>query len=536
MGVGLVLGLLSSVVGVLLDIQKEKRVIEQQVKEQSIISKNLKNIFSESTEKSKRKKQLDNIINKELNSSFNVSVLPSASSIPISIDSIVLIEDHNGKEVLNTGYTNGSQFFGDYWMEEFILLQNNQSIQVRRLVNFSNMIPIFIDHIISTILFDALRLIIITFVLFLLLHWYFTGPLKKFVDRVVSINHADSDTIIEPPTKNSYNELEYLSEQFNHLAVTMNEAVKKRDEAEQIALQLTQDFEEKVRDRTKELHESNDELQAKLEELHKTQGLLLQAQRMASMGHLAAGIAHEINNPVAVVYSNIATLSEYLTELIGLAEQYREAEVHINDAPTLTGLSKLRDAIDFDFVRDDAPDLVKASKNSLERVRNIVDELRTFSDSDTHKVESITVEEIMSEALKEIDFEKFPTIRVTNMVLGLPTVQGVRSQLKLVFDKILKNALEAMPEGGNLEIAGIDDNQSVSVMIKDTGRGMSEDQIHSAINPFYTQKEIGSGMGLGLTVAYNLVSHHGGEINIDSEVGNGTVVTIKLPLESALAE
>ncbi len=293
--------------------------------------------------------------------------------------------------------------------------------------------------------------------------------------------------------------------------------------------QLNEQLEEKVKARTKALHDSNHQLQSSLDELQRTQDLLLQAQRMASLGHLAAGMAHEINNPIAVVYSNIATLSEYLTELIGLADQYQAAEHSIADQALTQALVQMRAAIDLDFVRDDAPDLVRTSKQSLERVRNIVSELRTFAISEHQRKETTALDELMQQALAEQNLSARNDLRVYSHLQQLPLVSCIPEQVRLVFNNILHNAADAMPGGGTIEIAGDLQDDWVAVMVKDSGTGMSAEDLSCAVNPFFTRKEIGQGTGLGLTVAYNVMVNHGGELLIDSSPGKGTVVTLRFP-------
>ena len=185
--------------------------------------------------------------------------------------------------------------------------------------------------------------------------------------------HSPAQLNIEVEESLAGTELDDLTSKMRDLLSAMQSQMERRQAAEQKAKQLNEQLEEKVHARTRELHESNTNLQASLDQLQKMQALLLQAQRMASLGHLAAGVAHEINNPVAVVYSNIATLSEYLSELISLAEEYQHAEDKINDNELRLALEKMREAIGLRERR--WARLISASKHSLERVRNIISEL-----------------------------------------------------------------------------------------------------------------------------------------------------------------
>ena len=387
--------------------------------------------------------------------------------------------------------------------------------------------PGFERRALLTLLLDVLRYSVLAVVLVFLLRARITTPVKRIMDRLMSVDPRSpvrAPLQVEQTLRGT--ELDDLVVKMNSLLRAMQLEIQQRVEAEGRVRSMNEQLEEKVRARTHQLQHSLDELQ-------RTQNLLLQAQRMASLGHLAAGIAHEINNPIAVVYSNIATLSEYLTELLGLAEQYQAAEHEIADKHLVAGLVQLRSRIDLDFVRSDAPDLVRTSKQSLERVRNIVGELRTFADSDQQPRELVKLDMVLEEAIRELSLQDSETIHIVTLVQGLPAVRCVAAQIRLVFRNILHNARDAMPDGGTIEIAGEQVGGWVAVMVKDNGTGMNEEDLRNAINPFFTRKEIGQGIGLGLTVAYNIMQHHGGELLIDSTTGKGTVVTLRFPVNPA---
>ena len=390
--------------------------------------------------------------------------------------------------------------------------------------------PGFERRAMLTLLLDVLRNIALAVVLILVFRARLTRPVKRLMSRLMEIdprNPQRGSLVVEKTLRHS--ELDDLAGKMNALLRAMQREISQRQDAESRVRQLNEQLEEKVKARTKALHDSNSQLQNSLNELQRTQDLLLQAQRMASMGHLAAGMAHEINNPIAVVYSNIATLSEYLTELIRLADQYQAAEHEIADKAVASALVDLRQSIDLDFVRDDAPDLVRTSKQSLERVRKIVSELRTFADSEHQHKESVVLDDLMAEAIRELQLDKDPAINVYHYLQQLPLVVCIPDQVRLVFRNILHNARDAMPDGGTIEIAGDLQDEWVAVMVKDSGTGMSAEDLHCAVNPFFTRKEIGEGTGLGLTVAYNVMVNHGGELLIDSQPGKGTVVTLHFP-------
>ncbi|ASP38978.1 hypothetical protein CHH28_09935 [Bacterioplanes sanyensis] len=381
-----------------------------------------------------------------------------------------------------------------------------------------------------TLVLDLLRNIVLAAVLILVFRQRLTGPIRRLAARIIDVDPQSPVTVplaVEEPLQDS--ELDDLVGKMNHLLTAMDEEIHQRQQAETRVRQLNEQLEEKVRARTQALHDSNSQLRTSLDELQRTQDLLLQAQRMASLGHLAAGMAHEINNPVAVVYSNIATLSEYLTELVTLADNYQKAEGDIAKQSVRVALEEMRNAIDLDFVREDAPDLIRTSKNSLDRVRHIVSELKTFAANENGQKHTEVLATLVDTALADIHVENKDKVRVIHQNDGAPSIPCYPDQLRMAICKVLINAYEAMPGGGTLEVAYDSDAQFVSVVIHDSGVGMTNEDISCAVNPFFTRKEVGQGTGMGLTVAFNVMNNHGGELQIESTPGKGTSITLRLP-------
>lgn len=381
------------------------------------------------------------------------------------------------------------------------------------------------------LLFDMMRNIVLAFVLIAVFRSRLTGPIRRLAGRVLQIDPQSPIKVplnVESVLKGS--ELDDLTNKMNALLSSMDNEMGRRQRAESEVRTLNEKLEEKVRVRTQALHESNQQLQTSLDELHQTQNLLVKAQQMASLAQLAGGMAHEINNPVAVVYSNIATLSDYLNDLIELAEISQEADAAIQDEGILNDLKQLRKQLDFDFVKEDAPDLVKTSKQSLERVRNIVEELQTFVGGEDHDKQAVQLGDLFMQAASETGLDNNEDINLThNFDLVVDPVQCNARQVRMILAKILSNAADAMPCGGTLEVALAEEDDFLYLAIKDDGVGMSEEDLQCAVNPFFTRKEVGQGMGMGLTVAYNVMANHNGELLIESAPDVGTVVTLKFP-------
>ena len=344
-------------------------------------------------------------------------------------------------------------------------------------------------------------------------------------------------------------ELQCVQESILGLQAEVQQQQVLKQQAQQQLIEVKQELTAKVREleqQLKQLELSNDQLlqsnQFLQQEAQLTDQYPLQsrdqmidtqpasnnpATDITQLAQLAAGMAHEINNPVAIVYSNIATLKEYIAELITLAEQYQQVDDDMTQSEIAEILQQLRHSMDFDFIQADANDLIQSSRESLERVRNIVAELHTFADGDVRQQEAVVIDDLVLETLNDVSAS--PVIQISNVLMTLSPIYVVRDQVKVALQKVLSNAIDSMPEGGNIEIAAVEEKDNISVTIKDSGCGMSQEALSHATEPFFTQKEIGQGLGLGLTVANNLISHQGGKLLIDSHQGNGTMVTMNFP-------
>ncbi|KRC02366.1 ATP-binding protein [Duganella sp. Root198D2] len=246
---------------------------------------------------------------------------------------------------------------------------------------------------------------------------------------------------------------------------------------------------------------------------------LLQAQNMASIGQLAAGVAHEINNPVGFVTSNIGTLKSYADTLFELVEHSATAEQ--------------RSQADFDFMKEDTAALLRESMDGLHRVRDIVQALKDFSELGESHWQQTDVHEGLDGTLHSLANELRFKAKVDKHYGKLPPVHGLPGQLNQVFRNILLNAIQALPAQGIIRIVTGADREGVHVRIQDNGVGIPPENLGRIFDPFFTTKPVGSGTGLGLYLAYGIVSKHGGRINVISEPGKGSAFTVYLPLRSA---
>lgn len=269
------------------------------------------------------------------------------------------------------------------------------------------------------------------------------------------------------------------------------------------------------------------ELNHKLEE---AQNQLLQSEKLASLGQLAAGVAHELNNPIGFVHSNLGTLEGYLKDIFEIAAAWESG-----DPAAVAALKKEKD---FDFIHQDIFQLLAESQDGLNRVRKIVQDLKDFSRvgethwqwSDLHQGLDSTLNIIWNEL-------KYKCTVVKHYDPELPPIHCLPSQLNQVFMNLLVNAAHAIPEKGEITIAterhGVG---SVQVRISDNGEGIPAKNLTRIFEPFFTTKPIGKGTGLGLSIAYGIIGKHQGKIEVASEMGKGTTFSITLPIDPPAAQ
>lgn len=282
----------------------------------------------------------------------------------------------------------------------------------------------------------------------------------------------------------------------------------------------------------------NRQLDATNHKLQDIQAQLLQSEKMSSIGQLAAGVAHEINNPVGFVKSNLNTLKRYIVDLLDLAGAYEKAEAAIADAGLLAGIDAVKRRIDLDYLRRDAPELLDESLDGINRVTKIVQDLKDFSyPQRNHDVwQWADLHTGLDSALNIVYNELKYKADVVKRYDELPLVNCLPSQLNQVFVNLLVNAAYAIEKHGVITVATGSGDGRVWIEIGDTGCGMAEEQLGRIFDAFYTTKPVGKGTGLGLTISYGIVKKHGGEITVRSQVGSGTTLRIELPVDAEQAD
>ncbi|GEM_PF-3271831 len=297
--------------------------------------------------------------------------------------------------------------------------------------------------------------------------------------------------------------------------------------------ELTHTLEERVKERTSRLAQA-------LEDLKNAQMQLLQSEKFAAVGQLAAGVAHEINNPIGFINSNLQTLEQYVahyTKLLGILNQLDKVlkdKDQQQAAQVVASWDKIRKETNFTFIGDDIGNLLKESKDGAEKIRKIVLDLRAFASPDKGMMESVNVEGLMESMLNIVWNEIKYKADLRKSYGDVPLLTCNPQKIGQVFVNLLLNAAQAI-EGnkGVITIKTYAKDEYVCVDICDTGCGISPDDATKIFDPFFTTKPVGSGVGLGLSISYDIVRKHGGTLTFTSQVGKGTMFTVMLPAECA---
>ncbi|MCK5099682.1 MAG: PAS domain-containing protein, partial [Desulfobacteraceae bacterium] len=269
------------------------------------------------------------------------------------------------------------------------------------------------------------------------------------------------------------------------------------------------------------------------------QDQLCQAQKMESVGQLAAGVAHEINNPIGFVGSNLATLTDYLKDFNTLLGHYNSVKQHLKDADPekLPGnikslvetVEKYEQEIDIDYLREDITELLSDCAEGTERIRKIVGDLKNFAHPGNEKIKLMDINKGIESTLNVVANEIKYKAEVIKEFGEIPLVEGFPQQINQVFMNVFVNAAQAIEKMGTINIKTEEDGKGVKITISDTGSGIAEENISKIFDPFFTTKPVGKGTGLGMNIAYNIIKKHKGSIDIKSKIGSGTTFTIKLP-------
>ena len=288
--------------------------------------------------------------------------------------------------------------------------------------------------------------------------------------------------------------------------------------------------------REEALHDRHIELEQAYAQLKNAQIQLVNSEKMASIGQLAAGVAHEINNPIGFVHSNLGTLQNYIGGLTALLDAY---ELALHDPERDVGqpasrVEEIKRQMDYPFVRTDLPALLVESREGIERVKKIVLDLRDFShsgQSDSVEWNFADIHRALESTLNIVWSELKYKAEVRKEYGELPPVECMLSQLNQVFLNLLVNAAHAIVDRGVITISTSLIGDEVCISISDTGSGISPENLKHIFDPFFTTKPVGTGTGLGLALSYGIVKKHHGRLEVDSVVGEGSRFRVFLPVK-----
>ncbi len=356
--------------------------------------------------------------------------------------------------------------------------------------------------------------------------WLFfsAAPLHDEQGRV-----AGAIEVLQDVTKRKFAETDLYNVQ-----VRLEELVARR--TSQLA-QANTSLEEDIRKREAaeaELLRRNNELTDLNKKLSHAQEQLLQSEKMASIGQLAAGVAHEINNPIGYIFSNFGTLDGYILKVFEMLKVYEEAEAAIGSPEVLAKINAARERIELDYLKEDIPSLMSESREGIVRVRKIVQDLKDFSRVDVSQDwQWSNVHRGIDSTLNIVNNEVKYKADVVKQYGDIPDIECLPSQINQVIMNLVVNAAQAIDsKRGTITIStGVDiDSDSIWIKVADTGPGIPKEVLPRIFDPFYTTKPIGTGTGLGLSLSYGIIQKHGGKIDVETEVGCGTAFRITLPI------
>jgi two-component system NtrC family sensor kinase len=329
-------------------------------------------------------------------------------------------------------------------------------------------------------------------------------PLNELVSAIESVQSGDRP--IEIPIK-SDTEIGLLTESFNQMSRKVTQA--------------RSDLKKKIA-----------ELEAANLELIETQSRLVHSSKMVSLGQLVAGVAHELNNPIGFIYSNMSHLRTYTDKLIALAEVAEKNPEKISE--------KMQE-VDLAYIRDDLPKLIASCEDGARRTRDIVLGLRNFSRLEEAKLKEISISESIDNTLSLLGGEIKNRIQVVKDYGHLPLVNCFASQINQVFMNILSNAVQAVEGEGNIwittkSVRSSHGEEFAHISFQDSGKGMTAQVMEKIFDPFFSTKGVGQGTGLGLSISYGIIQTHGGEIQVKSQVGIGTEFVVKIPVIAKVSE
>lgn len=275
------------------------------------------------------------------------------------------------------------------------------------------------------------------------------------------------------------------------------------------------------------------ELAEQNRQLRETQAALVQSEKLASLGQMAAGMAHEINNPIALVANNLAVLKRDVSSAFELLDMYRSIQEEIARInPELANkAAELEEECDYQWIRDESAELFDRSLTGLQRVRDIVQNLRSFARLDEAELDHLDVNGALF-AVSQVLHHEIEAREIELIVDpgDVPSILCEPVKIQQVLHHLLLNAIQASDVGGKVTLRSSRCDEGVQIDVQDQGCGMSGNDLAHIFEPFFTTRAVGSGQGLGLAVSYGIVRDHGGSIQVRSQLGRGSTFSVQLPV------
>ena len=305
-------------------------------------------------------------------------------------------------------------------------------------------------------------------------------------------------------------------------------------ENRRIITQQNEILEKKVKERTLELEASNRELEITLNELKEAQAQLVEAEKMASLGQLTAGIAHEINNPINFVTSNVNPLKRDIGDLLDIIGKYRGLTPETDLTPFIKEMDEIHEEVETDYIIEEINQLINGISEGANRTAEIIRGLRNFSRLDESDLKKADINEGLSSTLLLLKSSTTGNVKIEKNFSSLPQIECFPGKLNQVFMNIINNGLQAVMKNaadnpGVVSVTTEDLGPDIRVTIGDNGVGMDEKTRQRIFEPFFTTKDVGEGTGLGLSIVFSIIENHNGNIKVESEVGKGTKFIITLP-------
>lgn len=300
---------------------------------------------------------------------------------------------------------------------------------------------------------------------------------------------------------------------------------------------LRQQAEQLLEDKSRELYALMQTQEETLDNLKASQNQLIQTEKMASLGVLAAGVAHEINNPIGYITSNFNSLKIAFQDIQNFVQEMQLTfETEQSEQTINKKWNSLLKKYDLIFLLEDFIDLSKETSEGLARVKQIVADLRAFTREDKAEKVIVDINNTLRSSINILENQtKYHASIITNFT-DIPKIMGYTGKLSQVFTNLISNANQAVDNNGNIYIFTENTEDGILISVQDNGEGISEDNMKNLFTPFFTTKPVGVGTGLGLSISHGIIKEHGGTISVSSQLDVGTIFTVKIPLNQIAAD